>query len=426
MSTQSRKPMIFISYAHADEPEYLAEGEIQWLSFVKKHLRAAERVGSIDIWTDTDMLGGADWKLEIERKVHDCDIFILLISGHSLSSEYIINKEIAIIRQRQASGEDVWFYPLLLTPTPKIALDLVRDKNLRPRGGKPVSAYPPEDREGLMLEAVREIDEIARKIMARKSAVPQRETSEVAITEVVRLVKYSISPVRQPNPDNRNAIVLVHGFSGSDWMSWRNLAPRIASDPRLGSWDSWRVTYRSDWAPSILRIWSGSADLETLATRLQTDFRLGVLARYDTWVMVAHDMGGLLVQKMLVDDNEIASKTHAVIQFGTPSDGLTKIRWLRFWSPQLRDMAKGSQFITTLRVDWKRRFEPNAPFSFLAVAGETDHFVPRSSSIDPFPKALTAVVAGNHISMLDDPTTADLVAQRIIAMPRGFARNTRV
>jgi hypothetical protein len=114
---------------------------------------------------------------------------------------------------------------------------LVRDKNLRPRGGKPVSAYPPEDREGLMLEAVREIDEIARKIMARKSAAPQRETSEVAITEVVRLVKYSISPVRQPNPDNRNAIVLVHGFSGSDWMSWRNLAPRIASDPRLGSWD---------------------------------------------------------------------------------------------------------------------------------------------------------------------------------------------
>src|SRR6202044_1587630 len=117
-----------------------------------------------------------DWDPEIERKLRACDIFVLLVSRHSLSSDYIVDKEIAIIRDRQAKGEDVWFYPLLLTPTPKIALDLVRDKNLRPRGGKPVSAYPPEDREGLMLEAVREIDEIARKIMARKSAAPQRET----------------------------------------------------------------------------------------------------------------------------------------------------------------------------------------------------------------------------------------------------------
>ena len=49
--------------------------------------------------------GGADWEREIEQKLRACDIFILLVSRHSLSSDYIVDKEIAIIRERQVKGE---------------------------------------------------------------------------------------------------------------------------------------------------------------------------------------------------------------------------------------------------------------------------------------------------------------------------------
>ena len=38
MPTEPYKPIIFISYAHADEPEKPAEGEIKWLSFVTGYL----------------------------------------------------------------------------------------------------------------------------------------------------------------------------------------------------------------------------------------------------------------------------------------------------------------------------------------------------------------------------------------------------
>ncbi len=64
------------------------------------------------------MRGGDDWDPDIERRVHQCDIFVLLVSHHSTSSDYIVDNEIAIIRERQAKCEDVHFYPLLLTPTP--------------------------------------------------------------------------------------------------------------------------------------------------------------------------------------------------------------------------------------------------------------------------------------------------------------------
>jgi hypothetical protein len=172
MPTEPHKPIIFISYAHADEPESPAEGEIKWLSFVTGYLRPVVKHGRVDIWIDRLMRGGDDLNPEIERKLRACDIFILLVSRHSLSSDYIVDKEIAIVRERQARGADVHFYPLVLTPTPKIALELVRDKNLRPRDGKPFSEYPLHERERHMSEAADEVAQIAEEIAARKSTPP--------------------------------------------------------------------------------------------------------------------------------------------------------------------------------------------------------------------------------------------------------------
>jgi len=155
---------IFISYAHADEAK--------WLSFVTGYLRPAVKQGAVEIWIATLMRGGDPWDKEIERKLRECDIFILLVSRHSLSSDYVLDKEIAIIRERQARGEDVHFYPLVLTPTPKIALDLVRDKNLRPPGGKPLSDYSRSQRDQQMSQVADEIAAIAEEIAKRAIRPP--------------------------------------------------------------------------------------------------------------------------------------------------------------------------------------------------------------------------------------------------------------
>jgi hypothetical protein len=171
MPPEPKKPLIVISYAHADEPEHPAEGEVKWLSFITGYLQPAIKHGAVDLWVDRLMPGGADWERDIEQKVRVCDIFVLLVSRHSLSSGYVVDKEIALIRERQAKGEAVQFYPLVLTPTPKIALDLVRDKNLRPRDGKPFSGYPQHERELHMSEAADEIAILAGEIAARKNGV---------------------------------------------------------------------------------------------------------------------------------------------------------------------------------------------------------------------------------------------------------------
>ncbi len=179
MPTESGKPLIVISYAHADEPEKPAADEVKWLSFVTGYLRPAIKQGAVNLWIDRVMPGGADWEREIEQKLRACEIFILLVSRHSLSSDYVVDKEIAIIRERQAKGEDVRFYPLVLTPTPKIALDRVRDKNLRPRDGKPFSESPLNERYRHMSEAADEIAAIAQEIVARNDAASSRPARTV-------------------------------------------------------------------------------------------------------------------------------------------------------------------------------------------------------------------------------------------------------
>ncbi|HEY1778858.1 MAG TPA: toll/interleukin-1 receptor domain-containing protein [Roseiarcus sp.] len=230
MPSASGKPLIVISYAHADEPEHPPEGEAKWLSFVTGYLKPAIKHGAIDLWLDRLMPGGADWRPEIEQKLKACDIFILLVSRHSLSSDYVIDKEIPIIRERQAKGEAVHFYPLVLTPTPKAGLQLVRDKNLRPRDGKPLSDYPLHERYRHMSEAADEIAEIAAKMAERPRPLAQPAGS-TGFNPLLSFVPFPALPVPAlPNAERppTEHEILKQWLRGRGWRASVALAERAA------------------------------------------------------------------------------------------------------------------------------------------------------------------------------------------------------
>jgi hypothetical protein len=163
------KPIIFISYAHKDEPERPEPG-FQWLIYVQSFLQPAVKGGIFELWVDRQMTGGAAWEKEIEDKLRACNIFILLVSRFSMASDFIIDKEIAIAREREAKGEEIHFYPLLLTSTPKAGLDKVKEANLRPRDARPFSGFSDHDRDQHMSDAADEIAVIAERFVARKAA----------------------------------------------------------------------------------------------------------------------------------------------------------------------------------------------------------------------------------------------------------------
>ena len=179
MTSDSIKPLVFISYAHLDEPappEQPAEGKICWLSFVMKFLRPGVKGRKYEVWMDRLMPGGADWNPEIEAKARACDIFVLLVSANSTGSDYIVDKEIPIVRERQRNSDGVYFYPLLIDWTPKAGLAQVDDKNLRPRDAKPFSSLSPSERSRAMAEAADEIADVAEAIAKKKAAAAAEQT----------------------------------------------------------------------------------------------------------------------------------------------------------------------------------------------------------------------------------------------------------
>ena len=174
MADGTAKPVIFISYSHKDEPEHPRDGEVQWLSFVRTYLQPAVKHGVFDLFVDEHLPGGADLKPEIERKLRACDVFIPLISANSTASDYIVDTEIKVTRDREAKGENVCFYPILLTPTPKVALDKFKDKVVRPRDAKPLSSFPYGERLQKMAEIADEVAKIAAEIVSLKPGPPNR------------------------------------------------------------------------------------------------------------------------------------------------------------------------------------------------------------------------------------------------------------
>ena len=194
----SAKPIIFISYAHADEPdppEEPSQGKIRWLSFLMKFLWPGVKGRKYELWIDRLMPGGADWNPEIETQLRACDVFVLLVSTHSTSSDYIVDKEIPIIRERQRNGDGVWFYPLLLDWTPKAGLEQVNDKNLRPRDAKPFSSLSPSERSRQMAEAADEIADVAKGIAEKKA-----DEITLTLTQILDLAETARIASGKPEP----------------------------------------------------------------------------------------------------------------------------------------------------------------------------------------------------------------------------------
>jgi pimeloyl-ACP methyl ester carboxylesterase len=231
--------------------------------------------------------------------------------------------------------------------------------------------------------------------------------------------------------DGDCALVFIHGFSGDPAKTWGQFPSFVAADPRLGDWDIYSFGYTTRLVPDLVGLWSANAPLDRLSLLLEAAASVAPLQRYRSLALVAHSMGGLVLQRALVDHPALVARVSHVVLFGTPSAGLAKASPFRFLKRQLRDMAEGGEFISGLRERWTAVFGPAPPFHFVTVAGDQDEFVPSSSSLEPFPLGQRSVVPGNHLEIVkptdDNSLSLQLLLSCIIgeaapAGPRSAAR----
>jgi pimeloyl-ACP methyl ester carboxylesterase len=199
----------------------------------------------------------------------------------------------------------------------------------------------------------------------------------------------SIEQYRQRNGADR-ALILVHGFNGGheDWGEFPSL---LTSDDPLAPWDIYSIGYTTSSKIDLFSVanflsphQSRDPELRELATYLRTRLDVRPLDRYRQVAFVAHSMGGLVVQRALVDDDALRARVSDLALFGTPSGGLKKAGLFGRFKRQMANFMVGSEFIADLRERWTREVTPEPEFSFRAVAGDTDQFVPPSTVLEPF------------------------------------------
>jgi pimeloyl-ACP methyl ester carboxylesterase len=201
----------------------------------------------------------------------------------------------------------------------------------------------------------------------------------------------------------RAAVVFVHGFSGNAGATWGRFPELLMSDKALAGWDVFSIGYATSLSFDIAGVWSADPAIITLGGLVETIADVPPIDAYESIAFLAHSMGGLLVQRAVLANATLRKRVSHLLLFGTPSNGLDKASPFHFWKRQIRDMATGSEFITQLRSDWAATLGSTLPFTFVTVAGDRDEFVPRTSSIEPFPEPRRRVAYGNHLEIVKPP-----------------------
>ncbi|MFX1401866.1 MAG: toll/interleukin-1 receptor domain-containing protein [Promethearchaeota archaeon] len=100
------KEGVFISYSHKDK---------EWLERVLKHLKPIGKLRDINIWDDTLIMPGENWKTEIGESLNSSKVVILIISPDYLASDFILENELPQVLDA-AKTKGTVILPIIISP----------------------------------------------------------------------------------------------------------------------------------------------------------------------------------------------------------------------------------------------------------------------------------------------------------------------
>src|SRR3954447_8700950 len=149
---------VFCSYAHADE-EHRKDLD-QWLQpLVRKRV--------LKFWHNQQILAGENWEKEIDDRLNDADIIILLISIDFITSNYCYSKEMRLAQERHEKGQ-ARVICILVRSCDWEDEDFIKKLQILPKKSIPVASCV--DKDEAWTSIVKEIRQSAEDLRSKKYA----------------------------------------------------------------------------------------------------------------------------------------------------------------------------------------------------------------------------------------------------------------
>jgi hypothetical protein len=110
-----RRPMVFVSYAHKDA---------RWLTELKRFLEPDLSRGVIELWDDTMIEPGREWRGAIEEALATCTVAVLLVTQMYVASDYISKRELpGLLKAAEERGVPIIWIPVETSRWPETDLE---------------------------------------------------------------------------------------------------------------------------------------------------------------------------------------------------------------------------------------------------------------------------------------------------------------
>jgi hypothetical protein len=141
------------------EPSYSHQDKV-WLERLQTNLKPLVRDKVIDLWDDTQIQPGAQWRIEIQRALAIAKVAVLLVSPDFLASDFIAEEELPILLDAaKTDGLTILWVPIrssIFTETRIADYQAVHDP------AKPLSKLKSADRDSALVAICKRIKEAAQ------------------------------------------------------------------------------------------------------------------------------------------------------------------------------------------------------------------------------------------------------------------------
>src|SRR2546421_5270776 len=148
---------IKVFFCYAEEDKALREE-------IEKHLSLVRRLRQLTGWFYRDILAGTDWVHEIEKRIDEASLILLLVSPDFIYSDYCYSVEMLRAIERHRTGR-ACVIPIILRPV-FWEETIIGELQVLPMNRKPITQWL--DRDTALLEVAHEISKVVRMLLSKE------------------------------------------------------------------------------------------------------------------------------------------------------------------------------------------------------------------------------------------------------------------